>query len=116
MKLNLIIFIGGIASASAQPLEKLPCVDASRTTTYNARPISSHDVLVRNAVGFDKRSLRLSTTCIHIDRTAIISVKSLNQCIAKGDDVAAVSVDGQQEFCRVASVSLGQEYVGAKYK
>lgn len=92
------------------------CVDASRDTNYNARPISLHDVLARNAFGSEKRSVRLGTTCIHVDRTARVALRSLTQCIAKGDEVATSTIDGQREVCRVTSIAPGEDYAAAKYK
>jgi hypothetical protein len=96
--------------------EKSLCVDASRDTSYNARPISLHDVLARNALGSDRRSLRLGTTCIRVDRTARVALRSLTHCISKGDQVATVTIDGQREMCRVSSLSPGEDYAEAKYK
>ncbi|SRR5258706_3661777 len=96
--------------------EKPLCVDASRDTSYNARPISLHDVLARNALGSDRRSVRLGTTCIHIDRTARVALRSMTHCISKGDEVATVSIDGQREMCRVSSLSPGEDYARAKYQ
>jgi hypothetical protein len=96
--------------------DKPLCVDASRNTSYNARPISLHDVLARNALGSDRRSVRLGTTCIHVDRTARVVLRSMTHCISKGDDVGTVTIDGQREMCRVSSVAPGEDYAEAKYK
>ena len=112
-------YIGLFALLAATPAfaeDKPLCVDASRDTSYNARPISLHDVLARNALGSDKRSLRLGTTCIHVDRTARVALRSLTQCISKGDQVATVTIDGQREVCRVSSLSPGEDYALAKYQ
>lgn len=111
----LIIF-GFAMPAFAQHAEKPVCVDATRNSSYNARPISPHDILVRNAMGDDRRSLRLGTSCMRIDRTANVSLHSLTQCIAKGDEVAMAAIDGQREVCRVTSVLPGEDYATAKYK
>ena len=108
----LAILVATPAFADDKPV----CVDASRDTSYNAQPISLHEVLVRNALGSDKRSLRLGTTCIHVDRTARVAVRSLTHCIGKGDEVATVTIDGQREVCRVTSLSPGEDYSQAKYR
>jgi hypothetical protein len=105
-----------LAATPAFAEDKPVCVDASRDTSYNARPISLHDVLARNALGSDKRSLRLGTTCIHVDRTARVALRSLTHCISKGDQVATVTIDGQREVCRVSSLSPGEDYAQAKYQ
>jgi hypothetical protein len=115
-RMAILLVMSAIVPAAAQAAETLPCVDASRIGAYNARPISSHAVLARNASGKDKRTLRLGTTCTHIDRTATISLRSLNQCIGKGDEVAAVTIDGHHEICRIASVSPGEEFTHANYR
>jgi hypothetical protein len=109
-----VLFILLATPAFAQ--EKTLCVDASRDTNYNARPISLHEVLARNALGSDKRSVRLGTTCIHVDRSAMVSLHSTTQCIGKGDEVATVTIDGQREVCRVTSIAPGEDYAAAKYK
>jgi hypothetical protein len=93
------------------------CIDASRDSRYNARPISLHDVLARNAFGSDRRAARLSTSCIHVDRSALVSLHSLTSCVAKGDEVATSSIDGRRETCRVTGIAAAPEsYAEAKYK
>jgi hypothetical protein len=115
MKLAVLFVILAATPAFAQ--EKPLCVDASRDGQYNARPLSLHEVLARNAFGNDRRAARLSTTCIHVDRGAIISLHSLTTCIGKGDDVTTTTIDGQREVCRVTGVTLAPEsYADAKYK
>ena len=110
-------FLFAILAATPAFAEDKPlCVDASRDTSYNARPISLHDVLARNALGSDKRSLRLGTTCIHVDRSARVALRSLTHCIAKGDEVATATIDGRREVCRVSSLSPGEDYAQAKYQ
>jgi len=91
MKYAVLFAALAIAPAAAQ--EKPLCVDASRNSAYNARPVSLHEVLARNSTG-DMRGVRLGTTCIHVDRAATVGLHSLTQCIGKGDDVAAL-VDRQ---------------------
>jgi hypothetical protein len=108
-----VLFILLATPAFAQ--EKTFCVDASGDTNYNARPISLHDVLARNALG-DKRSVRLGTSCIHVDRTARVALHSMTQCIGKGDEVATATIDGRREVCRVTSIAPGEDYATAKYK
>jgi len=116
MKLAFVIVVGLSEAVLVQTSQGLPCVDASDRNAYNAKPISRYDVLARNAIGKDRQSLRISTTCIHIDRTAAVSLLSLNHCIAKGDYVTTVMIGGQVEVCRVSSVVLGEDYAQAKYK
>jgi hypothetical protein len=112
----LFIALAAATPALAQSPDKPLCVDASRDGRYNARPISLHEVLARNAFGSDRRAARLSTTCIHVDRSAIISLHSFTQCIAIGDDVSASTIDGHREMCRVTGVASAPEnYAEAKY-
>jgi hypothetical protein len=92
------------------------CIDASDHNQYNARPLSLHDVLARNALGQEKRAARITTTCIHIDRSAIVGLHSLTRCIDKGDDVAVSTLDGRHERCRVTGVTpVAESYADAKY-
>jgi hypothetical protein len=105
----------GIAPAFAQD-DKPLCVDASGGTRYNARPLSLHTVLARNAFGSDHRAVKLDTTCIHIDRAAYVSLRSFNRCIAVGDDVITTIPGGEREVCRVTRVTPAMEsYADAKY-
>jgi hypothetical protein len=114
MKLAVLFFVLAAAPALAQ--EKPLCIDASRDGQYNARPISLHEVLARNALGPDKRVVRLSTTCIHVDRSAVVSLHSFTRCIAVGDDVATTIMGGPRELCRVTGVTASPEsYADAKY-
>lgn len=92
------------------------CVDASSRDRYNARPLSRHDVLARNALGAEKRVVRISTTCIHIYRNAFVVLRSLTNCIAMGDEVGVSTIDGRSERCKVTGVSpVAESYADAKY-
>jgi len=92
------------------------CVDASSREQYNARPLSVHDVLAKNAFGQEKRAVRISTTCIHIYRDSFVALHSMTKCIDKGDEVAVSTIDGRHEQCRVtAVVPADQSYADAKY-
>ena len=92
------------------------CVDASSQNQYNARPLSLHDVLARNALGAEKRAARVSTTCIHIYHDSIVALHSLTRCIDKGDEVAVSTIDGRRERCKVTGVApVAESYADAKY-
>ena len=104
-----------VAAAPAFAQDKI-CVDASSGTRYNARPISQHEVLARNAIGPEHRAAVLGTTCIHIYRESYIGLHSLTQCIGLGDDVSVNTMGGRGEQCRVTSVKPAAEsYADAKY-
>jgi hypothetical protein len=115
---HVVLFLAFAAAAlPAFAQDKPLCVDASQDGRYNARPISLHEVLARNAFGSDKRAARLSTTCIHVDRSAFVSLHSFTRCVAVGDDVATTTIDGQREICRVTGVAaVPESYADAKYK
>jgi hypothetical protein len=92
----------------APPPDKAPlCVRASESSDYNARAIGRHDIFIQNALGKDRRGLRLTTTCIDLDPISIkgVAVHSFSQCVAQGDRVEAASTDGHIERCRVSRVS-----------
>ncbi len=95
--MKLAVLFAVLAAAPALAQEKPLCIDASRDGQYNARPISLHEVLARNAFGPDRRAARLSTTCIHVDRSAIVSLHSFTQCVAIGDDVSTSTIDGPRD-------------------
>ena len=104
------------APAMAQTPPRPLCVDAMRNGNYNARPISLHEVLARNATG-DRRGARIGTTCIHIDRAANVALHSLTRCIGLGDTVSVAVMGGPGETCRVTGVSpVPEDYATAKYK
>jgi hypothetical protein len=107
-----VILVATPAFAEDKPF----CLDASRDGQYNARPISLHEVLARNAFGPDRRTARLSTTCIHVDRNATVSLHSFTRCTAVGDDVATSILGGHRELYRVTGVAMTPEsYADAKY-
>ena len=113
-----VIFAASAAPAFAPALaqDKPLCVDASQHDRYNARPLSLHTVLARNAFGEDRRAVKLETTCIHVDRAAFISLHSFTRCIAVGDDVVTSVLGGPREICRVTGVTpAAQSYGDAKY-
>lgn len=110
--LSLLLLLSGPAFAQ----DKL-CIDASGRERYNARPISRHEVLARNALGSDWRAARLSTTCLHIHPDAMVALHSLTHCLALGDEVAVSTIDGHGERCRVTGVTpAGEDYREAKYR
>jgi hypothetical protein len=92
------------------------CLQASRHNDYNARPLSLHEVIARNAIGSDKRAYVVSTTCIHVDRGALVGLQSFGHCLDKGDDVAVSTIDGRRESCRVTGVRVSAEGYGAPYR
>ncbi len=111
-----ILFVLLAAATPAFADDKTICVDASDHNQYNARPLSLHDVLARNALGHEKRAARLTTTCIHIYRDSIVALHSLTRCIDKGDEVAVSTIDGRREQCRVTAVApVVESYADAKY-
>jgi hypothetical protein len=115
MKLAVAMSLLLAAPALAQPPRSL-CVDATRASNYNARPISLHEVLARNATG-DRRGARIHTTCIHIDRAANVALHSMTHCIGLGDTAAVTLMGGPSETCRVTGVSpVAEDYATAKYK
>ena len=99
MKLAVLFVILAATPAFAPALaqDKPLCVDASQNDRYNARPLSLHTVLARNAFGEDRRAVKLETTCIHVDRAAFISLHSFTRCIAVGDDVVTSVLGGPRE-------------------
>ena len=93
------------------------CIDASDHNSYNARPLSLHEALARNAIGKEHRAARLGTTCIHIDRSSTVALHSLTRCIGLGDEVGISTLGGPSERCRVTSVApAADSYAEAKYK
>lgn len=105
-----------IMPASAFAQDKV-CIDATSGDRYNARPISQHEVLARNAMGSDKRAAVLGTTCIHLYRASNVALHSLTQCIALGDEVGVSTMGGPGERCKVTSVKPAAEsYAEAKYR
>jgi hypothetical protein len=116
MKLLLVLLLAAAPAWAQTPPPKSLCIDASRDTNYNARPISLHEVLARNATG-DRRGARIKTTCIHIDRAANVALRSMTHCIGLGDTVSISLMGGPGETCRVTGVSLvPEDYATAKYK
>lgn len=112
----LFLVLAGAAIAPAFAQDKPLCVDASQDGRYNARPLSLHTVLARNAFGSDKRAVKLQTTCIHVDRAAYVSLHSFTRCVAMGDDVVTSIPGGAREVCRVTGVTPAAEsYADAKY-
>ena len=110
--LSLLLLTCGPAFAQ----DKL-CIDASSRDQYNARPISQHEVLARNALGSDRRAARIATTCIHIYRDAMVALRSMTHCVALGDEVAVSTIDGRGERCRVTGVTPSPDsYAEAKYR
>jgi hypothetical protein len=110
-----VLFAILAAATPAIAQDKL-CVDASRDGRYNARPIFLHEVLARNSFGTDRRALRLGTTCIHVGRSAIVSLHAFTRCIAVGDDVAVSTIDGHREACRITSLAPAGESYADKYR
>jgi hypothetical protein len=110
--LLLLLLVPGTAFAQDRI-----CIDASSGSRYNARAISQHEVLARNATGAEKRAAVLGTTCIHMYRDSIVALHSLTQCVALGDEVGVSTMGSPGERCKVTSVKpAAQSYADAKYK
>jgi len=110
------VILSVLLAVSTPALADSTCIDASSRDRYNARPLSRHDVLARNALGAEKRVVRISTTCIHIYRDAFVALRSLTNCIAMGDEVGVSTIDGRSERCKVTGVSpVAESYADAKY-
>jgi hypothetical protein len=104
-----------VAAMPAFAQDKI-CIDASSGTRYNARPLSQHEILARNAIGPEHRAAVLGTTCIHIYRESNIGLHSLTQCIGLGDEVGVTTMGSHSELCKVTSVKpAAQSYADAKY-
>lgn len=114
MKLALSVIILSATTALAQPQA---CLRADSRDVYNARPISLHEVLAKNALGSDHRAYRVATTCIHVDRTASVALSAMTRCLAQGDSVGTTTIDGRREVCRVTRVEpVADDYGAEKYK
>ena len=114
--LSALLLTSAFAPAFAQDKPDRVCIDASSGDRYNARPISQHEVLARNAVG-PERTAVLMTTCIHLYRESNIGLHSLTHCIGLGDDVSVSTMGGPGERCRVTKVTPAAEtYADAKFK
>lgn len=115
--LSAVILMTGAALAQAPMPSTKGCLRADSRDAYNARPLSLHEVLAKNAFGSDHRAYRVTTTCIHVDRTATVALHAMTSCLALGDDVSTVTIDGQREVCRVTSVTpAAEDYATAKYR
>lgn len=116
--MKYVVLVLALATASPAFAQDKPlCVDASQDGRYNARPISQHEVLARNAFGHDRRAARLATTCIHIYRDSLVALHSMTTCISTGDDVSVSTIDGHGERCRITGVKADAEsYAEAKYR
>jgi len=113
--MSLLLLATPAMAQPARPPKPL-CIDATRNSSYNARPISLHEVLARNALG-DRRGARIKTTCIHIDRAAIVNLHSMTHCIGLGDTVAVSLMGGRGETCKVTGVSpVPEDYTTAQYR
>lgn len=113
--LLFLVIAASATPAFAQDAKPL-CIDASQDGRYNARPISQHDVLAKNAFGHDHRAARLATTCIHIFRDSLVALHSMTTCISTGDDISVRTLDGHGELCRITGVKPAAEsYADAKY-
>ena len=101
--------------SDAAPPDKPLCVDATRGDNYNARPISRHEILARNAIG-DMRGVRVATTCIHLDRADTVGLRSFGHCLRLGDDVVVSVLGGRGQTCKVTGIGLkAEDYGTAKF-
>lgn len=113
----LALFLSAAPAIAQPPPQKPVCIRAGDNNDYNARPIGLHEVLARNQMGSDRRGVRLTTTCTHIDRTATIALRATTYCIRQGDTVTVSVPLGRRETCRVTAVSqVPEDYAKAEYK
>lgn len=72
--------------------------------SYISRALNAHDVFVQNSIGTPRPPVRLKTSCIDLDPAIGIRIGSSYNCIGRGDQVTAATVDGHVETCRVTAV------------
>jgi hypothetical protein len=105
MKIAYVAIAGLLAVApvaAAAPPRDTVCVNPHYD--YQARWLSGHDIVIKQTFGHDQRELKLSTTCIDLDKPDLIRVSSSFNCVGMGDDVFISKIDGHRQACRISHV------------
>lgn len=85
-------------AASASPA----CVNTR--LGYEARPVGTREVMVRNSLGEHRTELMLTTTCFAMNRDDAVRVQALSNCVQTGDEVSVSALGGGGQKCRVTGV------------
>lgn len=73
--------------------------------SYEAHALDAHTLRAKNTIGSHRTELALTTTCIDLKNAYHFTLASAFACIGQGDMVAATTIDGQREQCRVTHVA-----------
>jgi hypothetical protein len=105
MKKGLFLVAGFLASmpAVSAPAASPGCVNAR--LGYEARTIGTREVMVRNALGAHRTELRLTTTCVNMNRDDAVRIDALSTCVTTGDRILVSTLGGGHQSCRVTGVS-----------
>ncbi|MBV9540481.1 MAG: hypothetical protein JO167_04375 [Alphaproteobacteria bacterium] len=85
------------------PPARPPCLDPGKP--YRATWISGRDIMVTATLGKVRPTMKVSTTCISLDRSARISVSAAASCLATGDTVTIKRVGDLPQTCRIGQVT-----------
>jgi hypothetical protein len=78
------------------------CVNARRG--YEARTIGTREVMIRNTLGEHRTELKLTTTCVNMNRDDAVRIDALSTCVTTGDRVFVSVLGGGHQACRVTGV------------
>jgi len=102
MKLVCALVAGAL---TAGPATAMPAVCINTQRSYEARVIGPHDIVLQSTIGKARPRLKLTTTCVFLEKPDYVSVSSDFGCAGLGDIVVATKADGHREFCRVSHVA-----------
>ena len=79
------------------------CIDPH--SSYEAHAVGGHDVIIHSTIGKRRAPLQLTTTCINLEKSDVVSVGSSFGCVGVGDTVVATKIDGHREVCNISRVA-----------
>ncbi len=97
-------FLAGLAVAAAAPAFSAPQACVNTRLGYEARPVGTREVMVRNSLGEHRAELRLTTTCFAMNREDAVRIDALSTCVETGDRVFVSTFGGGHQACRVTGV------------
>ncbi len=104
MTLAYALLASLLAASPAMSAQPAGAICLNPKWDYQAKWLGGNEIVAHQTFGRDQRPIKISTTCIGLERANYIHLSSDFHCIAQGDRVIATVIGDQRRSCRVTHV------------
>lgn len=98
-----LLLAGGAHAEPPPGAARTVCVDPK--FGHQVRVLNAREVVAMMTVGRDRREVKLTTTCVGLQREDHLTLSTDFACIGKGDTLVATKIDGHRQSCSVTDVA-----------